>query len=325
MKKKIISAAVLMLTMTLLAATACALKDCGSESAHRYTSWQTKTSATCTRQGHQFRYCRNCDHWEQRYTRKLPHTPGEMTVTKEPSCTETGRQEAVCQVCGNLVRYTIDKLPHEYGEMVVVTEPTCTKNGRGEYTCAVCGKVKGESIPSLGHDWGEAVVTKEPTCKTSGVGTQTCTRCGKTRNARITPLEHVFGEWTVTRQPQGKKKGIREHACTLCGTVKSEYFYAEGTLYEDMTPCGEVIVLQERLRDLGYYNGSIRSGAFGSLTAGAVARFQKDNGLEETGLADIATREAIDSAWEKATGKSAAPALDAQEMAGAEEAQGIEE
>lgn len=323
MRKKLIGAAALMLTVMLLTATAYAA--CPTEEAHRYGSWKTKTTATCTRQGHQFRYCQKCDHWEQRYTSKLPHTPGEMAVTKEPTCTETGRQEAVCTVCGNLVRYTIDKLPHAYGDMTVVKEPTCTQSGRGEYTCATCGKVKSETIPKLGHDWGESAVTKAPTCTAAGTGEQTCARCAKTQTVKIDRLTHVYGEWTVKQEPVGKKKGVRERACTLCGAVKSERFYAEGTLYEDMEPSEEVIVLQERLRDLGYYNGSIRSGAFGSLTTTAVARFQKEHGLEETGLADMVTRQVIAGAWEKATGKSAAETLDAEEMENAVEAQAIAE
>lgn len=323
MNRKLIGAAALMLTAMLLAATATAA--CPTEEAHRYGSWKTKTAATCTRQGHQFRYCQKCDHWEQRYTAKLPHTPGEMTVTKEPTCTETGRQEAVCQVCGNLVKYTIDKLPHVYGDMVVVKAPTCTQSGRGEYTCAACGRVKSETIPKLGHDWGKTVETKAPTCKADGTGTQTCTRCGKTQTVKIDRLTHVYGEWTVTQAPEGRKKGVRESACTLCGAVKTEHFYDADTLYEDMEPCEEVIVLQERLKDLGYYNGSIRSGTFGSLTTTSVARFQRDHGLEDTGLADAATRQAIDSQWEKATGKRVTTTLDAEEMESAAQAQAMDE
>ena len=139
MKKKIISAAVLMLTMTLLAATACALKDCGSESAHRYTSWQTKTSATCTRQGHQFRYCRNCDHWEQKDLPRPPHTPGEWTVILEPTCTHHGREETYCTVCGDRMRRTTPALPHTDGDMTVEKQATCTADGRGTSICSVCG------------------------------------------------------------------------------------------------------------------------------------------------------------------------------------------
>lgn len=261
MKKRWMGAALLALLVTLSAG---ASATCPTEDAHRYGPWKTKTSATCTRQGHQFRYCQKCDHWEQRHTAKLPHTLETTTVLLEPTCTEPGREEGVCTVCGNLVRRSIDKLPHPYGEMVVTREPTCTKVGRGEFTCTVCGHVQGEKIAELGHDWGA---------------------------------------WTVTKAPEGKKKGTRVSVCQRCAEEKSERFYPDGTLYEDMTPCEAVITLQERLRDLGYYNGSIRSGAFGGLTTRAVETFQRENGLEATGLADEQTQKAIAEAWTQKTGK----------------------
>ena len=116
MKKKIC----LLLALVLTALAASALAACPTEEAHRYGPWKTKTSATCTRREHQFRYCQKCDHWEQRYRDKLPHTPGEMKVIKEPTCTEKGKQESVCQVCGRLVTYSMDKLAHNEGEMTVV-------------------------------------------------------------------------------------------------------------------------------------------------------------------------------------------------------------
>lgn len=118
MKRKWIGALVLALTAMLFASTALAVpKTCDGK--HSFRPWRIKTSATCTRQGHEFRYCRNCDHWEQRYTKKLPHTPGEWTITREPTCTQEGVQETICQVCHNVVRQRIDKLPHTYGEMAV--------------------------------------------------------------------------------------------------------------------------------------------------------------------------------------------------------------
>ncbi len=319
-KRRWVFAACLML-LAAMAGTAQAA--CEREEDHRYGSWKTKTSATCTRQGHQFRYCRNCDHWEQRYTAKLPHTPGEMTVTQAPTCTEKGREEGVCTVCGRTVRRSIDKLPHAYGEMTVTREPTCTADGRGEYTCATCGRKKAETIDALGHDWGETVTVKAPTCKASGTGEQTCLRCGRTRTVKIDRLEHVWGDWTVTREPEGARRGERTCACTLCGRARSERFYPEGTLYEDMEPCEDVIAMQEKLRDLGYYKGSIRSGTYGELTSGAVARFQKEHGLSDHGVADGETLAAITAAWEAQTGKTAVDVLDDEEMEHAEQAQTI--
>ena len=319
MKKRI---GLLMTLLAVLTASA-ALAACPSDDAHRYGPWKTKTTATCTRQGHQFKYCQKCDHWEQRRTPKLPHTPGEMTVTKEPTCTETGRQEAVCQVCNNLVRYTMDKLPHNDGEMKVVKEPTCTANGTGEYTCADCGRVRRETIKRLGHDWGEMAVTKEPTCTKTGTGTQTCKRCAAEQKTTLERTEHPFGEWTVTREPQGKRKGLRVSACAVCGRERQESFFYEGTLYEGMEPCEEVIRMQEKLRDLGFYKGAIRSGQFGDLTTSAVAKFQKSVNMDETGIADQQTLGALNIAWEKATGKT--DTLAAEEMESAEPAQAIAE
>ena len=103
----------------------------------------------------------------------------------------------------------------------------------------------------------------------------------------------------MTSQPDGKKKGTRVAACTLCGKERTERFYDEGTLYEDMEPCEAVITMQTQLKDLGYYNGSIRTGKFGEGTTRAVAKFQQANGLKQSGIADPATLEAIQSAWEK--------------------------
>ena len=61
--------------------------------------------------------------------------------------------------------------------------------------------------------------------------------------------------------------------------------------------------MQEMLRDLGYYEGSIRSGKFGPQTGKAVARFQKKYGLQESGVADPQTLQRIQEAWEARNGQ----------------------
>jgi len=310
---------VLVLLCALLASsTAYAGDPCPEDDLHNYGPWRTKTSATCTRQGHQFKYCQKCDHWEQRWTAKLPHTPDAWVVTKEPTCTEEGRQEATCTVCNNPIRKKIDKLPHAYGEMVVAKEATCTSNGSGEYTCKDCGRVKKETLDRLGHDWGETVVTKAPTCKKTGTGDETCKRCKSVRTVKIDRLEHVFGEWTIIKEPAGKTKGTRSAVCTLCGDERTERFYTEGTLYQDMKANEAVIRLQEQLRDLGYYKGNIRSGSFGELTTEAVARFQEKHGMRGHGVADLETLKLIEDEWNAAFGPKT---LGAAEMATAQDVQ----
>lgn len=231
---------------------------------HRYGNWIQDRAPTCTLEGHEKRYCKDCDHWEQRYTPKLPHTVEQWTVTKEPTCTEDGARSAYCTVCGSFLRVKLDK---------------------------------------LGHDWQVLEADKAPTCDSSGTGTLICSRCGRTKTGKIAKLTHQFTPWTVTSEPRGKTKGTREHTCTLCGKTFSEKFYYEGTLYEGMMPNEEVIRLQVMLRDLGYYTGKISSGSFGSMTGKAVYNFQKAQGLPATEVADIPTLQRMAALWMAKTGR----------------------
>ena len=264
MKRKFAMACLVLAALVLFAAGAYAA--CETEEAHRYGSWKYNLLPTCTQQGHQFRYCRYCDHWEQRWTKKLPHTVENWTVTQEPTCSEEGKQVGVCTECGGNARQSIEKLPHTLGEMTV---------------------------------------TKEPTCKASGTGNVTCQRCNKTQSQRIDKLEHVYSDWEITAEPEGNKKGTKTSTCTLCGEKKTQRFYWEGTLYEGVEPCEEVIRLQEMLRDLGYYKGNIRSGTFGSMTGKAVSRFRTEHGMKAAEVADPDTFAAIEAEWQKLTGADA--------------------
>jgi len=54
----------------------------------------------------------------------------------------------------------------------------------------------------------------------------------------------------------------------------------------------EVVALQQKLRQLGYYMGKI-DGIFGPLTESAVLRFQRDHGIHPTGVVDLQTRSAL--------------------------------
>ncbi len=54
----------------------------------------------------------------------------------------------------------------------------------------------------------------------------------------------------------------------------------------------EVSVIQERLRNWGYFNGNV-DGVFGRSTFNAVKLFQERNGLTATGTVDTSTRNAL--------------------------------
>ena len=127
MKGKMLTGGLALLCVLLLASTVGAESECGEN--HVFGPWKTKRETTCRLEGLDFRYCRNCDHWEKRYIDKLPHDVEAWIVTKEPTCTAKGTKEGTCSACGDLIRRSIDMLPHEYGELEVVTEPTCTQNG----------------------------------------------------------------------------------------------------------------------------------------------------------------------------------------------------
>lgn len=298
--------------LLLLGALLLPFETAGAEhTVHTFGSWKTKRSATCTQTGLQFRYCTGCDHWEKRELSKLPHTADEWVVVLEPTCTKKGREEAHCTVCGALMRRAIEELPHQFGEEEVLREATCLQEGKGQFTCEICGTKTSVRIEPLGHDWKKTGVAKAATCQEYGSYEEACLRCGKTQTERVDKLEHVYTEWTVLKEPSGQSKGSRERVCTMCGEKVGERFYWEGTLYQDMEPCEEVIRLQEMLRDLGYYSGSIRSGQFGSMTGSAVAKFQKANGLQATQVADPETIAQIEAAW-KALGLEATETEEAQ-------------
>ena len=306
MKKRIFALCLLMLALTA-----------GTASAHHCTfgSWWVKRAPTCTGAGLKFRDCLRCDHWEQADIPRLPHAVEEWTITREPTCVREGGKEGFCSTCNSVVRFRVAKLEHVWGAVETVNEPTCINHGKGVRTCEGCGEKKNVNIDRLGHDFGAVDVTKAPTCKAKGKGTHTCTRCGRAASVTLDNLEHVYDEGVVTQEPQGLKKGAREKTCTLCGDKRTERFYHEGTLYQDMEPCPEVVRMQEMLRDLTYYGGSIGKGNFGEQTARAVSRFQKAQGMQATGLADPVTLEAIEKAWMQKTGKTAeeAPAVEQEE------------
>lgn len=294
-RNKIMAALCLTAAGVLLSATALACD-------HVYGGWWTKRNPTCRLEGLEFRDCRKCDHWEKREIPKLRHEADQWVLENEPTCTYRGSESATCTLCGDLIRRFIEVREHNYGEMKVTKAPTCLGEGRGEYACVDCGKKKRETLESLGHDYAVSEAKTPATCKSAGYGVLACQRCSRTKNGEIPRLEHAYTEWDIEKMPSGKNKGVRHRECTLCGKKVTEKFFEEGTLYQEMEPCEEVMKLQKMLRDLDYYGGTIRSGTYGANTGKAVAKFQKQNGLASTEVADPATIAAITAAWEAKTG-----------------------
>ena len=71
-----------------------------------------------------------------------------------------------------------------------------------------------------------------------------------------------------------------------------EDIISEYTILQKGSKGDEVIKLQNRLNELGYSVGKA-DGDFGNKTKTAIEQFQKDNGLEVTGIADARTQELL--------------------------------
>lgn len=70
-------------------------------------------------------------------------------------------------------------------------------------------------------------------------------------------------------------------------------FAAQAIAYERGQQNSEIRSIQERLQELGYFNGPL-TGYYGSITEDAVIRFQRDNGLSVTGTIDADTLAAME-------------------------------
>lgn len=88
----------------------------------------------------------------------------------------------------------------------------------------------------------------------------------------------------------------KEYGLEQTGQVDAEtYAQLESAQYRDLAngdDGDDVTRLQERLKELGYFNRSA-TGKYRSITANAIKKFQKQNGLESTGTADVETQRVL--------------------------------
>ena len=78
----------------------------------------------------------------------------------------------------------------------------------------------------------------------------------------------------------------------LCFCVISDYTKTEKTLSKFGSSGNEVVKIQTKLKQWGYYNGDI-DGIYGSRTKAAVEKFQRNNGLFVDGIAGTNTLRAM--------------------------------
>lgn len=140
-------------------------KKCSSTQSHMYSDYYEtidSEEATCKKDGHKaYEHCKICDKYyinewdDETYTSiksevsqedviipKRGHTPGEWSVTKEPTCTEKGERYQYCSdcnatLCFEQIRPKGHTLEHFNG-----VKPTYEMNGENEsWHCTVCNKI----------------------------------------------------------------------------------------------------------------------------------------------------------------------------------------
>ena len=78
----------------------------------------------------------------------------------------------------------------------------------------------------------------------------------------------------------------------LCFCVISDFTKTENTLSKLGSSGNEVVKIQTKLKQWGYYNGDV-DGIYGSRTKAAVEKFQRNNGLSVDGIAGTNTLRAM--------------------------------
>jgi hypothetical protein len=155
---------------------------------------------------------------------------------------------------------------HDWGEGKVTTTPTCDNEGVMTYTCS-CGETKTEAVSATGHDWADATCTAPQTCK----------NCGATQGEKLphTPAAAVKeNEVAATCKAEGSYDLVVK--CSVCGTeISRETKTIEKLPHTEVvdaakaptctetgltegkhcSACGEVLVAQEVVKELGHSYG----------------------------------------------------------------------
>lgn len=164
-------------------------------------------------------------------------------------------------------------------------------------------------IPSLGEEAAETPPPFEPVEYGDSGPLVTYVQ------TRLTELGYYSGKISGNYL-EGTRAGLRrlqkDYGLEVTGTLTEESYAtlqsAEYRILENGIDGEAVKRLQDRLIELGYLNTNA-TGKFRSATEGAVKAFQRQHGMEATGIADIETQKQLfaDSAMPKGTSPTPTP------------------
>lgn len=161
------------------------------------------------------------------------------------------------------------------GDLVAIPErlPTQYTRNTGDWHEFTVQREKPRLKIRLQDDQGSALANRDYTLTVSGVDRQGCTDADGMVDEPIT-----FNDRKAKLLLAADEEGSKE----------LELAIEIGAL----DPVTETTGVQSRLQNIGYYYEGV-DGNYGEMTRGAVAAFQQDAQLQETGLADNATADAL--------------------------------
>ena len=107
--------------------------------------------ATCTQDGIEEYFCKNCSYCYTTTVAALEHNYRE-TITP-PSCTQEGYSTFACRNCSKTYKdRKISEKGHTFGPWQTVRETTAMQEGLQERVCSVCGRQEKEVVAKLQSD-----------------------------------------------------------------------------------------------------------------------------------------------------------------------------
>ena len=188
---------------------------------HKWSEFKTKTPATCTEAGREYRKCEICNRGSYRPIQAAGH---DLVQYKAQTATCTANGWDAYDTCNKCDYTTYRETPatgHSFGDWETVIYPSCTYNGSEKRTCTVCQAVETKDINSYGHSWeSNYTIDKEATCESDGSKSIHCRYCDAVKDRETITATGHKEEVLEAKAATVFSKGLTEgKKCSVCGAV----------------------------------------------------------------------------------------------------------
>lgn len=190
---------------------------------------------SCGVDGAKKQKCSSCGAGRTVSISALAHSPAPDLKKEEATCSKEGYQVQYCKNCKAELgsRSVIPMKEHTWVDQEKVAEASCTSNGAIKQKCSVCGALRTKVIEATNHLFNGIVKTVPATCKEEGYYGVVCEHCGAFASKTTIPkLDHTWETWIYDKDSNCEQGGTRHHVCSVCNTVESETLKPEGHLFE---------------------------------------------------------------------------------------------